>query len=74
MLYNNHTLNVQIILQNCFECYQRNNTQEKNFFNLIHIEAADPRLFPVLPWYKRENIKTKKNYCMNASHWHFSAY
>ena len=68
MSYNNHTLNNQIILQNCFECYQRNNTREKNFFNLIHIEAADPRLLPILPLYKRENIKTKNNYCMNANY------
>ena len=69
MSYNNHTLNIQIILQNCFECYQSNNTQENNFFNFIHIEAADPRLLPILPWYKkRENIKAKNNYCMNANH------
>ena len=68
MSYNNHTSNVQIILQNCFECHQENNTKEKNIFNLIQIEAADTRLLPVLPWYKRENIKTEKNYCMNANH------
>ena len=68
MSYNNHILNMKIILQNYFECYKRNNAQEKNFFNLIHIEAADPRLLPILPWYKRENIKTKNNYYMNANH------
>ena len=41
---------------------------------LMYIEAADHRLLSVLPWYKRESIETKNNYCMNANHWHFSAY
>ena len=59
MSYNNHTLNIQIISQNCFECHQRNNTQGKNFFNLIHIEAADPHLCLFYPGTKGRILKLR---------------
>ena len=33
----------------------------------VHIESVYTLLFPILTWYRTENIKLWHNYCMNAN-------